>query len=174
MPSGFRGIYREDELARAVYSEAAGIGRAMPSAVAVPADDHDVAALVKWAAATKTPLVPRGSGSSMAGGAIGAGVIVDFSRLNRLGRFDQTARTMWAEPGVLWSKLDAAARERGLRLPVDPSSGSLLHSWRNGVDQRGGGTEPSVRCNAEVGQRARLRFQRWRPRHHHAGGGAIE
>ena len=122
-PTGFRGIYREDELARAVYSEAAGIGRAMPAAVAVPADDHDVAALVKWAAATKTPLVPRGSGSSMAGGAIGSGVIVDFSRLNRLGRFDQAARTMWAEPGVLWSTLDAAARERGLRLPVDPSSG---------------------------------------------------
>ena len=61
----------------------------------------------------------------MAGGAIGTGVIVDFSRLNRLGRFDPAARTMWAEPGVLWSKLDAAAKERGLRLPVDPSSGSF-------------------------------------------------
>ena len=124
-PYGFRGIYREDELARAVYSEAAGIARAMPTAVAVPVDAEDVAALVKWAAETKTPLVPRGSGSSMAGGAIGNGVIVDFSRLDQLGRFDQNARTVWAEPGVLWSTLDVAARKRGLRLPVDPSSGSF-------------------------------------------------
>ncbi len=123
MPTGFRGIYREDDLARAVYSEAAGIARAMPTAVAVPVDAEDVAALVKWAAETKTPLVPRGSGSSMSGGAIGPGVIVDFSRLNQLGRFDQTARTVWAGPGVLWWTLDIEARKRGLRFPVDPSSG---------------------------------------------------
>jgi len=61
----------------------------------------------------------------MAGGAIGAGVVVDLSRLNDLGRMDETARTVWAEPGVLWSTLDVSARRRGLRLPVDPSSGSF-------------------------------------------------
>jgi FAD/FMN-containing dehydrogenase len=125
MPPGFRGIFREDELARAVYSEAAGIGRAIPTAVAVPVDAEDVAALVKWAAQTRTTLVPRGSGSSMSGGAIGTGVIVDFSRMNHLGRLDEKAHTVWAEPGVLWSTLDVAARKRGLRLPVDPSSGSF-------------------------------------------------
>lgn len=125
MPTGFRGIFREDDLARAVYSEAAGIARAMPTAVAVPADAEDVAALVKWAAETRTALVPRGSGSSMAGGAVGSGVVVDLSRLNHLGRIDEAAQTVWAEPGVLWSTLDVAARRRGLRLPVDPSSGSF-------------------------------------------------
>lgn len=124
-PPGFRGIFREDELARAVYSEAAGIGRAIPSAVAVPADAEDAAALVKWAAETRTALVPRGSGSSMAGGAIGTGVVVDLSRLNHLGRIDETGRTVWADTGVLWSTLDVAARRRGLRFPVDPSSGSF-------------------------------------------------
>ena len=125
MPTGFRGIFREDDLARAVYSEAAGIARAIPTAVAVPADVEDVAALVKWAAETRTALVPRGSGSSMAGGAVGNGVIVDLSRLNHLGRIDETGQTVWAEPGVLWSTLDVAVRRRGLRLPVDPSSGSF-------------------------------------------------
>jgi len=125
MPTGFRGIFRDDDLARAVYSEAAGIARAMPTAVAVPADVEDVAALVKWAAATRTALVPRGSGSSMAGGAVGSGVIVDLSRLNHLGRIDEKAHTVWAEPGVLWSTLDVAVRRRGLRLPVDPSSGTF-------------------------------------------------
>ena len=70
---GFRGYFREDELARAVYSEAAGIGRAIPSAVAVPVDAEDVVVLVKWAAGSGTSLIPRGSGSSMSGAAIGTG-----------------------------------------------------------------------------------------------------
>ncbi|HMG70803.1 MAG TPA: FAD-binding oxidoreductase [Gemmatimonadaceae bacterium] len=122
---GFRGYYREDELARAVYSEAAGIGRAIPAAVAVPVDAEDVVVLVKWAAQTGTSLIPRGSGSSMAGGAIGSGVVVDLSRINHLGRIIERDRTVWAEPGVLWSTLDVAARRKGLRFPVDPSSGSF-------------------------------------------------
>ena len=124
-PPGFRGTFREDELARAVYSEAAGIARAIPTAVAVPLDADDVVTLVRWAAETRTSLIPRGSGSSMAGGAIGKGVIVDLSRISRLGKFDERGRTVWADPGVLWSTLDVAARKRGLRLPVDPSSGSF-------------------------------------------------
>jgi FAD/FMN-containing dehydrogenase len=122
---GFRGYYREDELARAVYSEAAGIGRAIPAAVAVPVDAEDVVALVKWAAETGTTLIPRGSGSSMSGAAIGSGVVVDLSRINHLGRIDERDRTVWAEPGVLWSTLDVATRRKGLRFPVDPSSGSF-------------------------------------------------
>lgn len=124
-PPGFRGVFREDELARAVYSEAAGIGRAMPSAVAVPVDAEDVVSVVKWAAQTGTKLTPRGSGSSMAGGAIGSGVILDLSRISHLGRIDERSRTVWADPGVLCSTLDFAARSGGLRFPVDPSSGSF-------------------------------------------------
>ncbi|MEO8579199.1 MAG: FAD-binding oxidoreductase [Gemmatimonadales bacterium] len=121
----FRGYFREDELARAVYSEAAGITRAIPAAVAVPVDAEDVVVLVKWAAATGTTLIPRGSGSSMAGGAVGTGVIVDLSRINHLNRIDDRDKTVWAEPGVLWSTLDVAARRKGLRFPVDPSSGTF-------------------------------------------------
>ena len=122
---GFRGFYREDMLARAVYSEAAGIGRTIPSAVAVPVDAEDVVVLVKWAAQTGTTLIPRGSGSSMAGGAIGSGVVVDLSRINHLDKIDERDRTAWVEPGVLWSTLEVAARRKGLRLPVDPSSGAF-------------------------------------------------
>ena len=124
-PPVFRGTFREDELARAVYSEAAGIGRAIPAAVAVPVDAEDVVSLVKWAAETGSSLVPRGSGSSMSGGATGTGVIVDLSRINHLGRIDEREKTVWADPGVLWSTLDVAAIRRGLRFPVDPSSGSF-------------------------------------------------
>src|SRR4051794_29221000 len=79
-PSSFRGVFRADEAARAVYSEGAGIQRILPAAVAVPADVEDLIALVEWAKAEGATLIPRGSGSGMAGGAIGPGVIVDLSR----------------------------------------------------------------------------------------------
>ena len=122
---GFRGIFRDDESARAVYSESAGIARTIPVAVAVPADEGDVSTLVAWAAHTGTPLVPRGSGSSMAGGAVGAGVVVDLSRLDAIGPVDVESRRVRVGPGALRDAVDAAAREHGLRFPVDPSSGAF-------------------------------------------------
>ena len=88
-PDDFRGVFRIDAAARAVYSEAAGIASMMPHAVAVPVDADDVVALVRWAARERAPLIPRGSGSSMAGGAIGDGVIVDLSRLDWLYAVDR-------------------------------------------------------------------------------------
>ena len=124
-PDDFRGVFRIDAEARAVYSEAAGIARVMPHAVAVPVDADDVVALVGWAARTKAPLVPRGSGSSMAGGAIGDGVIVDLSRLTWMEPVHRDQRSVRCGPGVVRNQLDAAARAAGLRFPVDPSSGAF-------------------------------------------------
>lgn len=123
-PPGFRGIFRTDPPACAVYAEAAGIAQELPLAVAVPADAEDVVALVRGARAGRTPLVPRGSGTSMAGGAIGPGVVVDLSRLREVGAVDARRRRVWAGPGALRNAVDAAARAAGLRLPVDPSSGA--------------------------------------------------
>ena len=123
-PPAFRGLYRDDAAARAVYSEAAGIAQVMPRGVAVPADADDVVALVRWASDTATPLVPRGSGSSMAGGAIGDGVIVDLSRLRTLDAVDVRRSTVRCGPGVLRNEVDARARAVGLQFPVDPSSGA--------------------------------------------------
>ena len=122
-PAGFRGIFRVDALARAVYAEGAGIARHLPDAVAVPADAEDVAALVSWAAAHAVPLVPRGSGSGMAAGATGPGVIVDCSRLMGIAEVEAERRTVRCGPGALRGAVDAAARAHGLRFPVDPSSG---------------------------------------------------
>ena len=61
----------------------------------------------------------------MAGGAIGPGVIVDFSRLRALGEVDRTNRSIRAEAGVICRELDMAARNLGLRFPVDPSSAAF-------------------------------------------------
>ena len=124
-PALFRGEYRTDDDARAAYSEAAGIGRILPSAVAVPADVDDLITLVRWAADTHAPLIPRGSGSSMPGGAIGSGVIVDLSRWNQVGAVDVARRTVRVGPGATRGAVDAAARTHGLRFPVDPSSGAF-------------------------------------------------
>src|SRR5688572_20318817 len=77
----FRGTFRIDDDARAVYSESAGIMRLVPAAVALPADADDVATLCAWAVQTAVPLIPRGSGSSMSGAAVGAGIVVDMHRL---------------------------------------------------------------------------------------------
>jgi FAD/FMN-containing dehydrogenase len=124
-PDDFRGVFRVDAEARAVYSEAAGIASVMPHAVAVPVDADDVVALVRWAARERAPLVPRGSGSSMAGGAIGDGVIVDLGRLAWIDAVDRERRSVRCGPGVVRDQLDAAARAAGLRFPVDPSSGAF-------------------------------------------------
>lgn len=124
-PTGFRGVFRTDDSARAVYSEAAGIGRAMPRAVAVASDADDIVALVRWARETGHPLIPRGSGSSQAGGAIGDGVIVDLSRLRALGVPDATTRRVRVESGVLCGEVERAATAIDLRFPVDPSSSAF-------------------------------------------------
>ncbi|HXT05268.1 MAG TPA: FAD-binding oxidoreductase, partial [Casimicrobiaceae bacterium] len=124
-PADFRGTFRVDDEARAVYSEAAGIGRIMPRAAAVPIDVDDLSLLARWATETSTPLLPRASGSSMPGGAIGDGVIVDLSRWRTMGDVDPRARVIRIGPGVLRAEVESVARAKGLRFPVDPSSGAF-------------------------------------------------
>jgi len=119
----FRGVFRDDLPARAVYAEAAGIARATPLAIAVPVDAADVVALARWSHETGTPLIPRGSGSSMSGGAVGNGVIVDLGRLDTIGPVADGH--IMVGPGAIRSRVDAAAASVGLRFPVDPSSGAF-------------------------------------------------
>ncbi|MFM8781286.1 MAG: FAD-binding oxidoreductase, partial [Gemmatimonadota bacterium] len=93
--------------------------------MAVPADEDDLVTLVRWAAQTRIPLVPRGSGSSMAGGAIGDGVIVDLVRFDQVGAVDAQRRTLTVGAAVLRDRLEAVANAAGLTFPVDPSSGGF-------------------------------------------------
>ena len=126
MPSAplLHGTFRTDERARAAYAEGAGIYRIVPRAVAVPADAADVARLVRWAAAERVPLVPRGAGSGMGGGNVGDGVIVDLTRLAAEPiAVCADERLAIASAGASLAELNAAAAPHGLRLPPDPSSG---------------------------------------------------
>jgi len=171
-PRGFRGVFRSDDSARAVYAEAAGIARIWPKAVAVAADADDVATIVRWASDTRQPLIPRGSGSSMAGGAIGDGVVLDLSRLRALSDVDVARRSIRAEVGVLRGELNrhaSANRTDGgkLRFPVDPSSGEFCtiggmtatnaagpHSLLHGAMRR---WVVAVDCVFDDGSRATIR-----------------
>ncbi|MDQ3698858.1 MAG: FAD-binding oxidoreductase, partial [Gemmatimonadota bacterium] len=130
-PPSFRGTFRNDLPARAMYAEGAGIARCVPAAVAVPCDGEDVRALVRWARETGTALVPRGSGSGMAAGSVGPGVIVDLSRLDstsgveRVGVGSHAAGSVRTGPGAIHAEVDRRAREAGLRFPVDPASAAF-------------------------------------------------
>ena len=166
-PRGFRGEFRDDDAARAVYAEAAGIGRIVPLAVAVPIDAEDVASLMVWARGEGMALVPRGSGSSMAGGAIGPGVAVDLSRLKDASDPDPEARSIRVGAGVLRGEIARRAASVGLRFPVDPSSGEfatiggMVATNASGARSlRHGATRPWVRaldCVFEDGSAATLR-----------------
>lgn len=124
-PPGFRGVFRTDDAARAVYSEAAGIARMRPAGVAVPADAEDVVTLVRWAAAARMPLTPRGAGSSMANGAVGAGVIVDLGRLDAMSPVDAHGQRVTVGAGVIRDRVDEVSRRSGLTFPIEPSSSAF-------------------------------------------------
>jgi len=117
-----------DSRTRAAYAEGAGIYRIIPAAVAIPANTPELAALVRWAGETRTPLVPRGAGSGMPGGNVGAGAIVDLSRGFTELTVDPQRRIARAGASVTWAQVADAARPYGLRLPPDPSSGAFATS----------------------------------------------
>ena len=117
-----------DPRVRAAYTEGAGIYRIVPSGVAIPRGVEELQQLVRWAAVSRTPLVPRGAGSGMAGGNVGRGVIVDLSQGFGWMAPDWRKRTVWVGASVTWAQVNEAARPFGLRLPPDPSSGAFATS----------------------------------------------
>ena len=165
-PPGFRGPFRTDETARSLYSEGAGVFRVLPAAVAVPRDVDDLVALVRWARETRTPLVPRGSGSGMAGGNVGTGIVVDLTRgFAAAPVVDAAARTARAGAAVVYRALNEAAAPHGLILPPDPASGKFCtlggmvgtnaagpHTLRHGAMRRWVRALEFVTADGEVGR----------------------
>ena len=121
--TGFRGELVFDEARRRPFGDASGILRALPDAVAVPADADDVAAFVRWAAEGGVALVPRGAGTGMPGGNVGAGVSVDLVSSFRSVEVFADRRIARVGPGATLAQVNAAAAPHGLHFPVDPSSG---------------------------------------------------
>ena len=109
---------------RSAYSEGAGIYRIIPQAVALPQDVDELRRLVAWAAESRTPLVPRGAGSGMPGGNVGAGVLVDLRAFGGL-EIDPHRHIARTGAAITCAELATAARRYGLRLPPDPSSSAF-------------------------------------------------
>jgi len=99
-----------------VWEYDAGFDRHPPSAVAVPGDAHEVAAVVKAAREAGVPIVPRGAGTGLSGGAIAcAGALVLATvRLRAILSIDAAARVAVVEPGVTNLAVSSAARAHGL------------------------------------------------------------
>ncbi|KAA0021765.1 FAD-binding and (Fe-S)-binding domain-containing protein [Antrihabitans cavernicola] len=108
---------------RAEYSSDASNYRVLPKAVVFPRCDDDVAATVEFAQHSGVPITSRGGGTSVAGNAIGPGLVLDFSRhMNSLVRIDPETRIATVQPGVVLSELQRAAAPFGLRFGPDPST----------------------------------------------------
>ncbi|MDP9833164.1 FAD-binding and (Fe-S)-binding domain-containing protein [Trueperella abortisuis] len=108
--------------ARAEYATDASNYRVPPQLVVCPKNDDDVAAVLRICREHSVPLTARGGGTSVAGNAVGEGVILDFSRYMNAIEIDPVARTARVQPGVVMSDLQAAAAPHGLRFGPDPST----------------------------------------------------
>ncbi|XVQ14512.1 FAD-binding and (Fe-S)-binding domain-containing protein [Spirillospora sp. CA-255316] len=110
---------------RAEYSSDASLYRVVPSVVAFPRSADEVAAALEVCRSLGVPLTARGAGTSIAGNAVGEGVVLDFSRhLGRIRGIDPGSGTAEVEPGVVLDDLQRAAAPHGLRFGPDPSTHS--------------------------------------------------
>jgi len=110
---------------RAEYTTDASNYRVVPQAVVFPRTAEDVVAVMGVCARLGVPVTARGGGTSVAGNAIGPGVVLDLSRhLHKILSIDVTSRTAVLEPGTVLDDLQGAARPHGLRFGPDPSTHS--------------------------------------------------
>ncbi|MFG3658739.1 FAD-binding and (Fe-S)-binding domain-containing protein [Streptomyces sp. NPDC047706] len=107
------------------YAYDASNYRVLPRAVAFPRSAADVRAVLRACREAGVAVTARGGGTSMAGNAVGPGVVLDLSRyMNRILDIDPVARTARVEAGVVLDALRDAAGEHGLTFGPDPSSHS--------------------------------------------------
>jgi FAD/FMN-containing dehydrogenase/Fe-S oxidoreductase len=120
-----RGEVTTAGLRRAQYASDASNYRVPPQVVVYPRDTGDLLAVAEVARATGVPLTLRGGGTSVAGNAVGTGIVADTSvHLNAVLDVDAQARTARVQPGVVLSTLQAEAAPHGLRFGPDPSTQS--------------------------------------------------
>lgn len=113
----------DDAAVLAAYSSDASLYRVPPAAVVFPRATDDVRATLAAARELGLTVTARGAGTSVAGNAIGPGIVLDFSRhLNRVLAVDADAATAVVQPGVVQAALQAAAAPYGLRFGPDPST----------------------------------------------------
>jgi len=111
-----RESYRRDETA---YLETG-----LPCAVALPTSTAEVAELVRLAAELRVPIVPRGAGTGLSGGAAGieGALTIAFTAMDRILDIDHDNLVVVTQPGVINAALKAAVAAEGLFYAPDPAS----------------------------------------------------
>lgn len=111
----------------------------VPLAVVRARSTEDVQAAVRFAAAHGLPVVPRGAGSGLSGGAsaVAGGLVLSTERMTRID-IDAATRTAVAQPGAMNAQVKAAAAEHDLWYPPDPSSYEICSIGGNVATNAGG------------------------------------
>jgi len=103
--------------------DATGI-KSNPDIVVFPASESDVESILKTASMYKIPVTPRGSGVGYSGGSVPVkgGIVIVFSKMNRILEIDESNMLIVAEPGVITADIIKQSEESGLFYPPDPAS----------------------------------------------------
>jgi len=111
-----------------------------PLAVVLPTTTEQVSAVVRHASQHGVPVVARGAGTGLSGGAVarGGGIIVALTRMDRTLRVDPVSRTALVEPGVINLELSQSVSGQGLFFAPDPSSQKACTIGGNVAENSGG------------------------------------
>jgi glycolate oxidase len=123
-----------------MYEYDYGLDRAMPDLVALPRSTADVQVLVREAHAQGVPIVARGAGTGISGGAIPSrgGLVISLARMNRVLEIDAPNRCAVVQPGVVNLDLSKIAEPYGMFFAPDPSSQKASTIGGNIANNAGG------------------------------------
>ena len=123
-----------------IFERDASIEGAAPDAVVLASTTEQVAAVMKVAARHRIPIVPRGAGTGLSGGAvtIRGGIALQVTRMRRILELDPIAQTATVEPGVVNQELSLVAAQHGLFYAPDPSSQKACTIGGNAAENSGG------------------------------------
>ena len=130
-------VEKEDVI---VYEQDGSIFQVMPEIVVVPGNTEEVSQVVKAAQRANVAIVPRGSGTGLAGGAVPAegGIVLSLARLDRILKIDLPNRIAIVEPGVINLDITKAVAKDGLFYAPDPSSQAACSVGGNVANNSGG------------------------------------
>jgi glycolate oxidase len=111
-----------------------------PTAVLMAGTTADVSTALRWASRHRVPVVPRGAGTGLAGGAtaVDGCLVVSTIRMNAIREISAQDQLAVVEPGVITADLDRAAERVGLMYPPDPSSREISTIGGNIATNAGG------------------------------------
>src|SRR3989440_6103836 len=122
------------------YEADGGLDKGLPEGVVFPRSTADVVRVVQWAAEHSVPLIARGAGTGLSGGAVAdrGGIIVEFSHMNSILDIDEHGRSAVVEPAVINLVLDEQVKTKGLYFPPDPASQRASTIGGNVAENSGG------------------------------------